>query len=188
MYDLLKSFTVAILIIYLILGALFKSYIQPLVVMLAIPFAANGVVLGHAVMGINLGFLSLTGMVALGGVVVNDSLILVDFINRRRRAGESMIESIVRSGQIRLRPILMTTITTVVALVPLGFFASGQAKFLAPMAISLIFGLIVATVLTLVIIPCSYAIVEGWRGTLRHLVGLRRDALFQGEASKDSPS
>ncbi|UCF57765.1 MAG: efflux RND transporter permease subunit, partial [Deltaproteobacteria bacterium] len=186
--DLLKSFSVAILLIYLILGALFKSYIQPLVVMLAIPFAANGVVLGHAVMGINLGFLSLMGMIALGGVVVNDSLILVDFINQRRKAGHPITESIVHSGQIRLRPILMTTVTTVVALVPLGFFASGQAKFLAPMAISLIFGLAVATVLTLVIIPCSYAIVEDWRGALRQLVGLRRDALLQEETFKDSAS
>jgi multidrug efflux pump subunit AcrB len=128
--DLTKSFGVAILLIYLILGALFKSYIQPLVVMLAIPFAANGVVLGHAVMGLNLGFLSLMGMVALGGVVVNDSLILVDFINQRRKGGHPLMESIVHAGQIRLRPILITTITTVVALVPLGFFASGQAKFL----------------------------------------------------------
>jgi multidrug efflux pump subunit AcrB len=186
--DLLKSFGVAILLIYLILGALFKSYIQPLVVMLAVPFAANGVVLGHAVMGLNLGFLSLMGMVALGGVVVNDSLILVDFINQGRKAGHSLIESIVNAGQIRLRPILITTITTVVALVPLGFFASGQAKFLSPMAISIIFGLMVATVLTLVIVPCSYAIVDGWRGTLRQLVGLRRDYLPKGEEMEEPAS
>jgi multidrug efflux pump subunit AcrB len=186
--DLMRSFGVAILLIYLILGALFKSYIQPLVVMLAIPFAANGVVLGHAVMGLNLGFLSLMGMVALGGVVVNDSLILVDFINQRRKGGHSLIESIVYAGQIRLRPILITTITTVVALVPLGFFASGQAKFLSPMAISIIFGLIVSTVLTLVIVPCSYAIVDGWRGALRQLVGLRRDYFSKGEEIKEPAS
>lgn len=175
MQDLIKSFLLAVLIIYLILGALFKSYIQPLVVMLAIPFAANGVILGHAAMGLSMGILSLMGMVALAGVVVNDSLILINFVNGLRREGTPLLEALLRSGQLRLRPILLTTLTTVAGLTPLAFFASGQAKFLAPMAISIVFGLSVATVLTLIIIPCSYAIVEDWRQGMRGFVGLKRD-------------
>lgn len=176
--DLRKSFAVAVLLIYLILGALFKSYIQPLVVMLAIPFAANGVILGHAVMGLSLGILSMMGMVALAGVVVNDSLLLVSFVNELRREGRPLFQALVRSGQLRLRPILLTTITTAAGLTPLGFFSSGQAKFLSPMAISIIFGLTVSTVLTLIIIPCSYAIVEDLRQAIRSLVGLKRDAFL----------
>jgi len=178
--DLIKSFLIAVLLIYLILGALFKSYIQPLVVMLAIPFAANGVIVGHVVMGLSFGILSMMGMVALAGVVVNDSLILVSFVNQLRREGEPLVQALLSAGQLRLRPILLTTITTVAGLTPLGFFASGQAKFLSPMAISIIFGLAVATVLTLVIVPCSYAIVEGWRQALRGLIGVRRDAFVEG--------
>lgn len=165
--DLEKSFLVAVMIIYLILGALFKSYIQPLIVMLAIPFAANGVVLGHAVMGYSLGMLSLMGMVALAGVVVNDSLILVSFVNRLRNEGLGTLEALLKGGGLRLRPILITTITTVMGLIPLGFFASGQAKFLSPMAISIIFGLSVSTLLTLIIVPCSYAVVEDMRRKFR---------------------
>jgi multidrug efflux pump subunit AcrB len=179
MQDLLKSFLVAVLLVYLILGALFKSYIQPLVVMLAIPFAANGVILGHTVMGLSLGLLSLMGMVALAGVVVNDSLLLVSFVNELRREGTPLVQALLRSGQIRLRPILLTTATTVAGLTPLGFFASGQAKFLSPMAISIIFGLTVSTVLTLIIIPCSYAIVEEFRQAIRSFFGLKRDAFLK---------
>jgi multidrug efflux pump subunit AcrB len=177
--DLLKSFAVAVLLIYLILGALFKSYIQPLVVMLAIPFAANGVVLGHAVMGLSMGILSLMGMVALAGVVVNDSLLLVSFVNELRREGTPLFQALLRAGGLRLRPILLTTITTVAGLTPLGFFASGQAKFLSPMALSIIFGLTVSTVLTLIIIPCSYAIVDELRQALRSFFGLQRDAFIK---------
>ena len=160
--------------------------------MLAIPFAANGVILGHAVMGFSLGFLSLMGMVALTGVVVNDSLILVSFVNDLRREGMPLYQALVRAGELRLRPILLTTITTVAGLTPLGFFASGQAKFLSPMAISIIFGLPVSTVLTLIIIPCSYAIVEHWRQTLRGWIGLHQDVFLREEKtaklSTDAPN
>ncbi|MGQ4808521.1 Multidrug resistance protein MexB [Candidatus Entotheonellaceae bacterium PAL068K] len=179
--DLVRAFVLAGLLIYLILGALFKSYMQPLVVMLAIPFAANGVILGHAILGLPLGFLSLMGMVALTGVVVNDSLILVSFVNDLRRAGMPLYQALVRAGELRLRPILLTTITTVAGLTPLGLFASGQAKFLSPMAISIIFGLPVSTLLTLIIIPCSYAIVEHWRQALRGWIGLHQDVFFRAQ-------
>jgi multidrug efflux pump subunit AcrB len=184
--DLARSFLVAVLVIYLILGALFRSYIQPLVVMLAIPFAANGVIFGHAIMGLSIGILSMMGMVALAGVVVNDSLILVNFINGLRRDGAPVFQAIVQAGQLRLRPILLTTVTTVGGLVPLGFFASGQAKFLSPMAISIIFGLSISTVLTLVIVPCCYAMVEDWRVAIRRFLGLQSDPLYQSEMQEPS--
>ncbi len=192
MLDLVKSFLIAVLLIYLILGALFKSYIQPMVVMLAIPFAANGVILGHAVMGLSFGILSMMGMVALAGVVVNDSLILVSFVNDLRREEMPLGQALLRGGQLRLRPILLTTITTVGGLTPLGFFSSGQAKFLSPMAISIIFGLSVSTVLTLIIVPCCYAIVEDLRQALRSSIGIKKDVFLRdsddskGKASRAS--
>ncbi len=120
------------------------------------------------------------GMVALAGVVVNDSLILVSFVNDLRREGMPLGQALLRGGQLRLRPILLTTITTVGGLTPLGFFSSGQAKFLSPMAISIIFGLSVSTVLTLIIIPCSYAIVEDLRRALRSFVGIKKDVFLRG--------
>lgn len=168
-----KISLVALFLIYFILGSLFKSFVQPLIVMAAIPFAMDGVVIGHLLMGEPLSFLSIMGLVALAGVVVNDSLILVDFINRARRTGIlSRDESIVQSGVVRLRAVLLTTITTVGGLVPLAFFSTGQAKFLSPMAISVVWGLSFATILTLILTPCLYAILDdtvslatGWIST-----------------------
>ncbi len=154
-------------VIYFLLGSLFKSFIQPIIVMATIPFALGGVVIGHLVMGENLSFLSILGFIALAGVVVNDSLILVDFINRSRRSGMSAYDSIVRSGVVRLRPVMLTTVTTVGGLVPLAFFATGQARFLSPMAISVVWGLSFATVLTLILTPCLYAILDDAKGFVR---------------------
>jgi len=162
----------AILLIYFILGTLFRSFIQPLVVMAAIPFALDGVVIGHLVMGEALTFLSMIGLVALIGVVVNDSLIMVDFINRARATGAARDAAILESGVARLRPILLTTATTVGGLAPLAFFATGQAKFLAPMAISVVWGLSFATILTLVLIPCLYAIMDDIVVFARRMAGL----------------
>ncbi|MEE9539178.1 MAG: efflux RND transporter permease subunit, partial [candidate division NC10 bacterium] len=142
---------IALLLIYFLLGSLFKSFIQPLIVMAAIPFALDGVVIGHLIMGEPLSFLSMLGLVALAGVVVNDSLILVDFINRARKEGTPRDEAILKSGVARLRPVLLTTITTVGGLIPLAFFSTGQAKFLSPMAISVVWGLSFATILTLIL-------------------------------------
>ncbi len=158
---------ITLFVIYFVLGSLFKSFIQPFIVMAAIPFALGGVVIGHLVMGENLSFLSLLGFVALAGVVVNDSLILVDFINRSRRSGTSAYDSIIQSGVVRLRPVLLTTVTTVGGLVPLAFFATGQAKFLSPMAISVVWGLSFATVLTLILTPCLYAMLDDAKAIVR---------------------
>lgn len=163
---------VALLLIYFMLGTLFKSFVQPLIVMTAIPFAVDGVVIGHLLMGEPLTFLSLMGLIALAGVVVNDSLILVDFINRSRGAGAERDQAILAAGVARLRPVLLTTLTTVGGLVPLAFFASGQAKFLSPMAVAVVWGLSFATVLTLILIPCLYAILDDLRGWTRRRLGL----------------
>ena len=158
---------ITLFVIYFVLGSLFKSFIQPFIVMAAIPFGLGGVVIGHLVMGENLSFMSLLGFIALAGVVVNDSLILVDFINRSRRSGTSAYDSIIQSGVVRLRPVMLTTVTTVGGLVPLAFFATGQAKFLSPMAISVVWGLSFATVLTLILTPCLYAMLDDAKGIAR---------------------
>ena len=163
---------IAFMLIYFILGSLFQSFIQPLIVMAAIPFALDGVVIGHLMMGEPLSFLSMMGLVALVGVVVNDSLILVDFINRSREAGVPRDEAIFASGTARLRPVLLTTVTTVGGLIPLAFFSSGQAKFLSPMAISVVWGLSFATLLTLILVPCLYAMLDDLKVLIRRKLGL----------------
>ena len=155
---------ITLFVIYFVLGSLFKSFIQPFIVMAAIPFAMGGVVIGHLVMGENLSFMSILGFIALAGVVVNDSLIVVDFINRSRRSGMSRYDSIIQSGVVRLRPVMLTTITTVGGLCPLAFFATGQARFLSPMAISVVWGLSFATILTLILTPCLYAMLDDAKG------------------------
>ena len=175
---------IAILLIYFVLGSLFRSFIQPLVVMPTIPLALNGVVIGHFVMGEPLAFLSVIGLVALIGVVVNDSLIMVDFINRSRQGGIPRDRAILESGIARLRPILLTTATTVGGLTPLAFFATGQAKFLSPMAISIVWGLSFATILTLILIPCLYAIVDDIVRAGRRMIGLSPQPTGMTESSE----
>ncbi len=162
---------IALFVIYFLLGSLFRSFVQPFIVMAAIPFAMDGVVIGHFLMGENMSFLSVMGFITLAGVVVNDSLIVVDFINRSRKQGMSRYESIIEAGVLRLRPVMLTTITTVGGLVPLAFFSTGQAKFLSPMAISVVWGLSFATILTLVLTPCLYAILDDLKGLARKVLG-----------------
>ncbi|MFQ5588838.1 MAG: efflux RND transporter permease subunit, partial [Nitrospiria bacterium] len=156
--SLLKAYAITALIIYTILGGLFKSFLQPFVVMFAVPFGIIGVIAGHFVMNQALSLLSLIGVVALSGIVVNDSLILVDFMNKARERGVRRWRSIVVSGIVRLRPILLTTLTTTLGLVTLSFQTRGQAGYLAPMAISIVWGLLFATGLTLLLVPALVAI------------------------------
>ncbi len=163
-------FPLALLIIYSLIAMLFRSYVQPIVVMAAIPYAFVGAVLGHLIMGYPFTILSMIGAVALAGIVVNDSLILVDFINRRRRAGVGTFEAIIEGGKSRLRPILLTSITTIFGIGPLMLERSFQAQFLIPMAISIVFGLALATVLTLVLLPTLYLAFEDLRGCVRWLL------------------
>jgi len=158
-----QALVIALVVIFFMLTALFKSLVDPLVVMIAIPFGLIGVVIGHALFGYNLQFLSVVGVLALSGIIVNDSLIMVDFIKRLRREGQDRIAAVVGAGQVRARPILLTTITTFLGISPLIFFATGQTAFLSPMAVSLGFGLIFATVLILITLPCFYLIADDIR-------------------------
>ena len=150
----------AVLMIYVILAWLFGSYFQPLAVMLAIPFGMIGVVWGHWLLGFDMTFLSLIGFVALAGVVVNNSLVLVDFTNGFLKKGLGLGDALVAAGRLRLRPIVLTSLTTVLGLSPLMLEQSFQARFLIPMAISISFGLISATALTLVVLPAVLVIIE----------------------------
>jgi multidrug efflux pump subunit AcrB len=159
--DSLKvNFLVAQIAIFALLAIPFRSYTQPLIIMSAIPFGLVGAVFGHIAMGLNLTMLSMFGMVALTGVVVNDSLILVDLINRLRREGVSVDESIREAGERRFRPILLTTATTFLGLSPMIFETSMQARFLIPMAVSLGYGIVFATAITLLLVPTLYRILE----------------------------
>ncbi|HSL16646.1 MAG TPA: efflux RND transporter permease subunit [Methylomirabilota bacterium] len=165
------NFFVAQLAIFALLAIPFRSYSQPLIIMSAIPFGLVGAVLGHLVMGLNLTMLSMFGMVALTGVVVNDSLILIDLINRERAAGATVDQAIRDSGERRFRPIMLTTATTFLGLTPMIFETSMQARFLIPMAVSLGYGIVFATAITLILVPTLYRILED----LRALLGLAED-------------
>jgi multidrug efflux pump subunit AcrB len=159
----------AFLGIYVILAWLFESYLQPLAVMLAIPFGIIGIVWGHLLLGFDLTFLSIIGFVALAGVVVNNSLILVEFSNEMRAKGVALSESLARAGRLRLLPIFLTTVTTLAGLAPLMLEQSFQARFLIPMAISLVFGLMSSTVLTLFALPAVLVVFDDIARTFRRL-------------------
>lgn len=142
--------------IYALLAIPFKSYSQPLIVMSVIPFGLLGAVIGHMIMGMNLSMMSIFGMLALTGVVVNDSLVLVDFVNRKRRDGVEIFEAVSTAGSARFRPILLTSLTTFGGLMPLLLEKSTQAQFLIPMAVSIGFGVLFATFVTLFAVPVFY--------------------------------
>lgn len=162
--DSFESLTVGLIfvffIIYCLLAIPFKSYIQPIIVMSVIPFGAIGAIMGHWIMGMDLTIMSLLGMMALIGVVVNDSLVLVDFINKRRLANESLDDAVLTAGRSRFRPVMLTSLTTFIGLMPLLFEKATQAQFLIPMAVSLGFGIIFATFITLLLVPVNYLLVE----------------------------
>jgi len=160
MQSLFTGFGLALGVIYFLLAIPFRSYSQPLIVMVAIPFGVVGAVIGHLLMGYNLSLMSMMGIVALSGVVVNDSLVLIDYANRRRRDGESALAAIRTAGTRRFRPILLTTVTTFGGLAPMIFETSRQARFLIPMALSLGFGILFATLITLILVPCLYMAAE----------------------------
>ncbi|MBU1007216.1 MAG: efflux RND transporter permease subunit [Candidatus Omnitrophica bacterium] len=158
--SLLKAFFYAFLIIYLILASSFRSIVQPFIIMLAIPFGLIGVIIAFFLHGIPLSFMAILGIVGLNGIVVNDSIVLVDFINKLRGKGMNRHDSIIKAGQMRLRPVVLTTITTVGGLFTVAYGIGGKDPFLVPMALSICWGLAFATALTLVIIPCIYSIVD----------------------------
>jgi multidrug efflux pump subunit AcrB len=156
------SFGLALAVIYSLLAIAFRGYIQPLIVLVAIPFGVVGAVLGHILLGYDLSLVSFMGVIALSGVVINDSLIMIDYANRRR-VDHSAFEAITQAGVRRFRPILLTTLTTFGGLMPLIFEDSLQAQYIIPMAISLGFGILFATAIILVLVPCLYLILEDIR-------------------------
>ncbi len=158
---------VAVMGIFLILLVLFRTLREPVLILLTVPFGFIGVIIGHALLGYNLQFVSVVGLVALSGIIVNDSLIMLNQVKKHRERGYSCEEAVVSASYRRARPIILTTITTFLGVSPLIFFATGQTKFLSPMAISLGFGLVFATVLILTVLPCLYMITEDLKNYLR---------------------
>jgi multidrug efflux pump subunit AcrB len=164
--SLLRGFALSLLAIYFLLAIPFRSYAQPLIVMVAIPFGMIGAVLGHLLMAYNLSLMSLMGIVALSGVVINGSLVMVSYANRQRQDGDPPLTAIRAAGLRRFRPILLTTLTTFCGLAPMIFETSRQARFLIPMALSLGFGILFSTIILLILVPCLYLAIEdltGWR-------------------------
>ncbi|MCB9549863.1 MAG: efflux RND transporter permease subunit [Myxococcales bacterium] len=165
--SLFRGFLLSMAVIYFLLAVPFRSYTQPLIVMTAIPFGLVGALLGHLIVGYDLSLMSLMGMVALCGVVVNDSLVLVEYANRRRdEDGLSPYAAIRQAGLRRFRPVILTTLTTFGGLAPMIFETSRQARFMIPMALSLGFGVLFATLITLFIVPCLYGLTEDVRRLL----------------------
>lgn len=163
---LLRVYPVALLVMFALLAIPLNSYIQPLIIMSVIPFGAVGAVLGHLIMGLPMSMPSVIGMVALSGVVVNASLVLVATVNRLRDQGRTLREAVEEAASARFRPIVLTAVTTFAGLTPLLAETSLQAQTLRPMAISLAFGVLFATVFTLLLVPCSYVVIEDlqrWR-------------------------
>jgi len=161
---LVKGLGLALFCVFALLAIPFKSYLQPLIIMLCIPFGIIGAVAGHIIMGYSLSVMSLFGVVAMSGVVINDSLVLIDFANRLVRGGMPVVAAVRSAGIQRFRPILLTTLTTCGGLAPIIMETSRQAKFLIPMAISLGFGILFATLITLGLVPCLYLILEDIKG------------------------
>ena len=167
-YDsLFLAFGIAIMLIFAILATVFKSYVQPLIVMLTIPFSFIGVIIGLLVTGLPFSLTTLVAVVALAGVVVNDSLVLVDFVNKEREKGVDRWNSLINAGAIRLRPIILTTITTIIGVMPMIISTSKAARDWKPMAVSIAFGLAFATLLTLFVIPVIYSLVDSLFGRLK---------------------
>lgn len=164
-----RGFFMAMILIYAVLAAMLRSYIQPLVIMAAVPLGMIGVVVGHTVLGFDMTIMSVFGSVALAGVVVNDSLVLLDAINRGVREGKSVESAVFAAGELRFRAVVLTTITTVAGLLPILLEPSSQAQTIKPMAISVCFGLMFATVLTLFVVPSLYLLLNDARRVVHWL-------------------
>ncbi len=164
---LFNGLGLALFCVFALLAIPFKSYFQPLIIMICIPFGIIGAVGGHILMGYSMSLLSLFGIVAMAGVVINDALVLIDFANRQVRGGMPVKDAIMAAGIQRFRPILLTTLTTCGGLAPIILETSWQAKFLIPMAISLGFGIFFATLITLGLVPCLYLMLEDIKGAFK---------------------
>ena len=174
--DLAFAFGLALVLVYMILAAQFESFTHPLIILMSVPLALSGAVLALVLTGQGLNTMSLIGIVILVGIVVNDAIVKVEFINQARARGIALREAILEAGRVRLRPIIMTTVTTVCGLTPLALGLGRGADLRAPLAIAVIGGLVVATALTLIVVPVVYSVVESGRAGTRKTVRVSRRA------------
>lgn len=158
--DIVRLLGIGIFLMYIFLGTQFKSYIQPFIMLLTIPFAFTGCVLYLVISGTSLSIVVLYAVVALAGIAVNDAIVLISFINAQRRAGMETKEAIVSGATMRLRPIILTSVTTMGGLVPMALNIGGSSGIWGPMASTIIFGLLFSTLGTLIVIPCAYGILD----------------------------
>ena len=179
--ELWKLFIVGLLLIYVVLGAQFKSFIQPIIIMFAVPFGMIGAMVGLLLSNATLSMVAMFGIVALSGIVVNDSIVLIDFINKYRENGHNKWYAILKGGSIRLRPIILTSLTTIIGLIPMAIGLGGKSPIWMPMAYTIIFGLALATTMTLFVMPALYAITTDLRG----LVLRNPEARFQTVSDED---
>jgi HAE1 family hydrophobic/amphiphilic exporter-1 len=180
--ELAFAFALALLLVYMILAAQFESFLHPFTILLSVPLALVGAVLALALTGSGLNTMSLIGVVILVGIVVNDAIVKVDFIKQARARGAAVRDAILEAGEARLRPIVMTTVTTVLGLTPMALGIGRGADLRAPLAIAVIGGLITATALTLIVVPVAYALVEDLRAA-----GGAAAARVGGRAAPPSP-
>ena len=162
--ELWKLFIVGLLLIYVVLGAQFKSFIQPIIILFAVPFGMIGAMIGLLLANATLSIIAMFGIVALAGIVVNDSIVLIDFINTYRERGYNKWYAILKGGSVRLRPIVLTSLTTIIGLIPMAIGLGGKSPIWMPMAYTIIFGLSFATLMTLFVMPALYAITTDIRG------------------------
>tara|TARA_Y100000746_G_C15261231_1_gene349738 strand:- start:191 stop:712 length:522 start_codon:yes stop_codon:yes gene_type:complete len=159
------------MIIFALLAIPLRSYSQPLIIMSVIPFGVVGAMFGHVILGMTMSGLSMFGIIAVAGIVVNDSLVMVDFVNKARAEGMAVKQAVMQAGAKRFRAILLTSITTFIGVMPIIMETSLQAKIVIPMAVSLAFGVLFATVITLILIPCQYVALEDAKRLTRKLLG-----------------
>jgi HAE1 family hydrophobic/amphiphilic exporter-1 len=180
--DLAFAFVLALLLVYMILAAQFESLVHPFTILLSVPLATVGAAVGLRLTGHGLNAMSLIGMVILVGIVVNDAIVKVDFINQSRQRGRSLREAILEAGRVRLRPIIMTTVTTVLGLTPMALGFGRGADLRAPLAIAVIGGLLSATALTLIVVPVAYDLLDEVSGKVRIAFGFgAREVAGAGE-------
>lgn len=168
--SLKQNMLIGLMIIFVMLGGLLRSYSQPIIILAVVPFGIVGAVAGHLLLGFNMTFISMFGIVALTGVIVNDSVVMIDYFNKQRRAGEGIQDAMLQAIQRRFRPILLTTMTTVFGLLPILLETSLQARFLIPMVVSLAFGLIFGTLIIMILVPVLTTIVDDIRRGGRQLI------------------
>jgi multidrug efflux pump subunit AcrB len=171
-----RLMALAMMVIYALMAVAFRSYWQPLLILTAVPFGLMGAIFGHMILGWQVSMFSIMGVTACAGVVVNDNLVLIDRINRLREEGMELVTALLQAGEDRFRPIILTSLTTFVGLLPIMSETSVQAQFLIPMVTSLSFGVLFATGVTLVLVPALYLIAEDARALRARWLGGKDDS------------